>query len=81
MSAESPPRVVALGDHLRAVRAGLRRDLAVAAAALTVLRRLLAEPDRYRLAIEFDRIAKDLESHLRYEGEASKATDPATLRD
>ncbi|WP_280432774.1 hemerythrin domain-containing protein [Nocardia brasiliensis] len=149
MPAASPQRAVALGAHLRAVHAGLRRDLAairdrladpeaaeisslpndllshcvafcgelqqhhgnedrvfpalarrhpelapvverlqrehaVVAAALAALRRLLAAPDRDRLAIEFDRIAMDLESHLRYEEETLVATlnvtDPATLR-
>ncbi|MGX1771073.1 hypothetical protein ACWIGW_03110 [Nocardia brasiliensis] len=54
------------------------------AAALVALRRLLAAPERDRLAIEFDRIATDLESHLRYEEETLvatlNATDPATLR-
>ncbi len=62
----------------------LQREHAVVAAALAASRRLLAAPDRDRLVIEFDRIAMDLESHLRYEEETlvatSNATDPATLR-
>ncbi|WP_433576951.1 hypothetical protein [Nocardia brasiliensis] len=64
MPAGSPPR--AWPSVIICVRArGLRRDLAVAAAALTVLRRLPAESGRDRLEIESDCTAKDLESHLR----------------
>ncbi|MGW4848950.1 hypothetical protein [Nocardia brasiliensis] len=81
--AVSPQPAVALGDHLCAVHAGLRRDLAA-------IRDRLADPE----VAEISSLPNDLlshcvafggalQQHLRYAEETlvatSNATDPATL--
>ncbi|MEV6135144.1 hemerythrin domain-containing protein [Nocardia sp. NPDC051990] len=62
----------------------LQREHGVVAAALADLQQMLSTPEPVRLRTEFDRLAKELETHFSYEEDelvaTLNATDPATLR-